>query len=388
MRKLQFYKANHSQRNAAMEAEALKLYEREQAYDYLFRERDNSLELFFDAYRRLKLSRAIPILAALLSILVMLWALVQKVATIALPSFRTRLGLHIPTLKGGASLLKQAIRTGVVFLVTSSVASAGIVGYYWPQVAGDIDRIDRNIKCSEAHVLIDRDGYAGALPVADCLTALAFTAKFPDDVAQKLQVAFSAQEGGVSREETILGQDLWGYFRWALSQVPFAHSLAEAFGMPFTRGGSSGFQTAAEFFHGSPHALSITEKPRMIVIGMRLAATRMSLDIDRAHLVSRLPAITGYGGRPIGGRHAAQILFGHDPKQVWELCLIAAAAGKPLHIKQDPLSKGTDHPTVIRARARAMSCIDKLADTPTQAEKEKMALVEWTVSCCARCECA
>ena len=274
----------------------------------------------------------------------------------------------------------RRILVGGIVLVGGTVAAgaAGIaVATQMPTAKADAAAVIDNRACAEAHVLVDSDGYAGAQPVGSCTSGIAQTAGFDDDAAMAIAVYYAAIEGGVFTEDTLFGQDLSGMARWALTKVPFAQTVSEALGVPFTRGGSSGFLTATEAFQGLPHALSVLEKPRMIVASVRLAATAFNTNQSRAHLVSALPVIAGFGGTPLGGMHGALILFGEVPKEPWQLCLFGSALGKPLMPGTgDPLPDfkvERNKRTMIRARG----CLHKMVTDPAERSRQIEALDSW-----------
>lgn len=271
-------------------------------------------------------------------------------------------------LLGGAVLVGGAVAAG---------AAVVAVATQMPTAQADAAAVIGNRACADAHVLIDSDGYAGAQPVGSCSSNIAQTAAFNDDTAMVIATYFATIEGGVFVEDTLYGQDLWGMARWAMSKVPYAQTVSEALGLPFTRGGSSGFQTAIEAFHGSPNGLSVLEKPRMVVAGVRLAATEFDTNLVRAHLVSSLPVIAGYGGTPLGGMHGAHILFGGAPDTPWKLCVFASALGKPfLPGTGGPLHDfQTERNT--RTLARARDCVRKTVTDPTERTTELKALDGW-----------
>lgn len=263
---------------------------------------------------------------------------------------------------------------------TVAAMAAGLaVATQMPTAQADAALVIGNRTCAEAHVLIDGGGYAGAQPVGSCSSNIAQTAGFDDDTAMVIATYFSATEGGVFVEDTLFGQDLSGMARWALSKVPYAQTVSEALGLPFTRGGSSGFLTATEAFHGSPNALSVLEKPRMIVASVRLAATEYRTNLTRAHLVSALPVIAGYGGTPLGGMHGAQILFGGLPVEPWQLCVFASALGKPFLASTGSAPHDFQIERNNRTLARARACLHKTTTDPTERSRQMQALDGWRV---------
>ena len=228
-------------------------------------------------------------------------------------------------------------------------------------------------------MLTDTDGYAGALPLGDCTNRMAVTADFGEMINMQITIAFEAIEGGVLGENTFLAQDLRGYLRYFGSLMPFAQSVAETIGLPFTKGGSSGIQTTFEAYSGNSHALRLREKPRMVTMGIRASLTTFRDDDDRARLVVQLPVISGYGGVPIGGRHAAQILFDGAPKQIWQQCLFAAALGKNLLLSQSPTLEDGKRSSINRAVIRAEACIEEISPDTATAQVQIATLGLWVV---------
>lgn len=362
----------NSTRKAAVEAAARTHFEQENHWRKLFRANYNDLEYFLSTLQQLRRTSG---LVGMLSVFALPFRALSKAASGigAIPFPAVPAGFPAPV-----RVLGKIGRTAGALALVGSTASAAVVTFYWPQVGKDIAIIEENLGCVEAHLLLDNEGYAGALPVEPCTEKLAVSSGFDDDTTDRFLQAFSAIEGGVSRADTVLGQDLKGYLRYALANMPGAQALAKTVGLEFTRGGSSGFQTMAEFFHGSPQSLTLTEKPRMLVMGMRLSLTLMDNDEARAKAVSRLPAIAGYGGHPIGGSHASRILFGHDPVEWWEICLQAAAAGKPMLLSMQPVLEDGKRASVRRAQGRAESCVRALADDPIDREAQLGELHAWT----------
>jgi hypothetical protein len=277
------------------------------------------------------------------------------------------------------SAARRILQSGIVLAGGAVAAGAAVVAVatQMPTARADAAAVIDNRACAEAHVLIDGEGYAGAQPVGSCSSDIAQTAAFYDDTAMIIATYFSVIEGGVFVEDTLFGQDLWGITRWALSRVPYAQTISEAIGLPFTQGGSSGFLTATEAFHGSPNALSVLEKPRMIVASVRLAASEYRTNLSRAHLVSALPVIAGYGGTPLGGIHGAQILFGGAPKEHWQLCVFASALGKPFLLGTGATLHDFQTERNKRTLVRARDCLHKIVADRAELSQQLQALDSW-----------
>ena len=267
--------------------------------------------------------------------------------------------------------------TAAVFAATAVTAATIAVATQSPRIKAAAELVVTNHTCAQSHVLRDKDGYAGAQPVGPCATDLAHTARFEDDAALAIALGYSVIEGGVFADDTFFGQDMMGIARWGASQIPFAKEASTALGFPFTRGGSSGYQSAVEAFNGTPNSLSVWQKPHMVVLGIRLATTEHADDLERAHFVSSLPVVVGYGGKPLGGLHGAHVLFDGAPEAPWQICTFGSALGKPFLLSTGAPLHDAQKSRNDRTRARARDCLFKTIEDPKERAVQLGLLEQW-----------
>ncbi|NDR55377.1 hypothetical protein [Aliiruegeria sabulilitoris] len=305
-------------------------------------------------------------------------------------------------LRGVATgVLGLSLRALILSTAAIGIAVSGYAGIRWNDITKAIAIAEQQMDCARVTAIEDADGRIFAhVPVIDGATCAArraelamsfddvdhiperpgLTVPFDPKIESSVVPAVVTIEGEIAPfPKTVFGHDWRGFLRYGAAEIGLLDG---------NRGLSGPMLSTFEALTGHPESLSRWDKPVMIIAASVFAARHLPDEASRAGFISDYMMAVRGRGYPLGGRLAADALFGHDPETLSERCLFGRAMGTPVVLPLDAAVVGTSAGrawgSVLGPAARR--CVTELAASQ---EEANLALAELESLCgndeiCAR----